>query len=541
MPQREVSPINILRESLPFRDLCGSEKQTALRTLAPGSPKHLPPPGSLWHKTTVMFPSTPWGSRAHPGPRVTRRRAIQAGAVGLFGLGMNHLSALRALGASAAETPAGRAKSVIYVFLSGGLAQHETFDPKPDAPQEIRGEFGTIPTRTPGLHIGEHLPMLAQRSERWALLRSLSHGSNDHSAAHHIMLTGRSELPEGFDPTKPRPGDWPSIAALGTAMLPARNNLPPAVVLPEKLVHSTGRVIPGQSAARLGQRHDPWILDMSPYHPAHYGAFPEYLFNHEKGRVSDDALRFHAPELSLPEGVTLDRLMDRVGLRTALEQQSRALSQAADTAQFDQYREASISLLSNSRVHDAFDLARANPRTLDRYGRNSFGWSLLVARRLAESGVSLIQVNLGNNETWDTHQSAFPNLKNHLLPPFDRALSALLDDLHEHGQLEETLVVVGSEFGRTPKISSLSSSALPGRDHWGACQSVLLAGGGIPGGAVIGSSDRIGAYPASDPQSPENFAATLYHALGLPRSVTWHDTTGRPHFLYGGDPIAGLV
>jgi hypothetical protein len=147
----------------------------------------------------------------------------------------------------------------------------------------------------------------------------------------------------------------------------------------------------------------------------------------------------------------------------------------------------------------------------------------------------------GNNETWDTHQSAFPNLKNHLLPPLDRALSALLDDLHAHGQLDETLVVVGSEFGRTPKISSLSSTALPGRDHWGACQSVLLAGGGIPGGAVVGSSDRLGAYPASDPQTPENLAATIYHALGLPRSVTWHDTTGRPHFLYGGEPIQGLV
>ncbi|MFN0130598.1 MAG: DUF1501 domain-containing protein [Verrucomicrobiales bacterium] len=488
-----------------------------------------------------MPPFTHCGSRAHPGARVTRRRAIQAGAVGLLGLGMNHVAALRTLGASGAGLPPGRAKSVIYVFLSGGLAQHETFDPKPEAPEEVRGEFRAIPTRTPGLHIGEHLPMLAQRSERWALVRSLTHGSNDHSAAHHIMLTGRSALPEGFDPTKPRPGDWPSMAALGTALLPARHNLPPALVLPEKLVHMTGRVIPGQTAALLGQRHEPWVLDMSPYHPTHYGAFPEYLFHHEKGRVTDEGLRFHAPELSLPEGLTLERLMDRVALRDTIERQSRVLTVAADDGQFDRYREAAVSLLANSKVHDAFDLARADARTLDRYGRNSFGWSLLLARRLAATGVSLIQVNLGNNESWDTHQSAFPNLKNYLLPPFDRALSALLDDLHEHGQLDETLVVVGSEFGRTPKISSLSSGALPGRDHWGACQSVLLAGGGIPGGAVIGSSDRLGAYPASDPQTPENLAATLYHTLGLPRSVTWQDTTGRPHFLYGGEPIKGLV
>lgn len=489
----------------------------------------------------IMPPFTHCGSRAHPGARVTRRRAIQAGAVGLLGLGLSHWSALRAMGASGTGAPPGRARSVIYVFLSGGLAQHETFDPKPEAPEEIRGEFRPIPTRTPGLHIGEHLPMLAQRSERWALVRSLSHGSNDHSAAHHIMLTGRSDLPEGFDPTKPRPADWPSLAALGTALLPARHNLPPAVVLPEKLVHMTGRVIPGQTAARLGQRHEPWMLDLSPHHPAHYGAYPEYLFHHEKGRVTDDTLRFQAPELSLPEGMTLERLMDRVALRDTIERQSRALTGAADDGQFDRYREAAVSLLANSRVHDAFDLGRADARTLDRYGRNSFGWSLLMARRLAATGVSLIQVNLGNNETWDTHQSAFPNLKNHLLPPLDRALSALLDDLHEHGQLDETLVVVGSEFGRTPKISSLSGSALPGRDHWGACQSVLLAGGGIPGGAVVGSSDRLGAYPASDPQTPENLAATIYQALGLPRSVTWHDTTGRPHFLYGGEPIQGLV
>lgn len=481
------------------------------------------------------------GCGGHPGVRVTRRRAIQVGAVGLLGLGLNDLWMLRARGTVGAGSPTGRAKSVIYVFLSGGLAQHETFDPKPEAPEEIRGEFRPIPTRTPGLHIGEHLPMLAQRSGRWALVRSLTHGSNDHSAAHHIMLTGRSDLPDGFDPTKPRPGDWPSMAALGTALLKARHNLPPAIVLPEKLVHSTGRVIPGQAAAGLGQRHDPWTLDMSPYHPAHYGAYPEYLFHHERGQVTDEALRFRAPELSLPEGISPARLMDRVALRDTLERQSRALADSSETAEFDRYREAAISLLGNGNVHDAFDLSRADTRTLDRYGRNSFGWSLLIARRLVAAGVSLIQVNLGNNETWDTHQSAFPNLKNHLLPPFDRALSALLDDLQEQGQLPETLVVVGSEFGRTPKISSLSSSALPGRDHWGACQSILLAGGGVPGGAVIGSSDRSGAYPASDPQTPENLAATIYQALGLPRSMTWHDTTGRPHFLYGGEPIQGLL
>jgi len=483
-----------------------------------------------------VFPSC--HSPAHPGARITRRRAIQAGAVGLLGLGFNHLSALRSL---AAPAPAPRAKNVIYIFLSGGLAQHETFDMKPDAPQEIRGEFRPIATKTDGIQICEHLPMLAQRSNLWSLVRSLTHGANEHSNAHHIMLTGRSDLPEGFDPNKPRPADWPSIAALGAALLTPRHNLPPAVVLPDKIVHNTGRTIPGQFAGLLGPRHEPWFLEMSPYHPAHYGAFPEYLFHHENGHVSDANLKFHAPELSLPEGLTLERMMDRVALRDEIERQSRELSDAADDGQFDRHREAAISLLANTKVHDAFDLEKAGAKVLDRYGRNSFGWSLLMARRLVETGVSLVQVNLGNNETWDTHQAAFPNLKNWLLPPLDRAVSALLDDLHSSGQLGETLVVMGSEFGRTPKISKLNKRALPGRDHWGACQTVLLAGGGVRGGTVIGSSDKIGAYPDSNPQKPENLAATIYEALGLPRSVTWQDTTGRPHFLYNADAIKGLI
>ncbi len=198
-------------------------------------------------------------------------------------------------------------------------------------------------------------------------------------------------------------------------------------------------------------------------------------------------------------------------------------------------------MLSNNRVHDAFSLDRAAPEQLDRYGRNSFGWSLLMARRLVETGLGLIQVNLGNNETWDTHQAAFPNLKDNLLPPLDRAVSALIDDLAASGLLDETLIVMGSEFGRTPKISTLPGASLPGRDHWGACQSIFLAGGGVRGGTVIGASDRDGAYPDRDPQTPENLAATIYSALGLPKTLTWNDQTGRPHYLFHGEPIKGLT
>lgn len=355
------------------------------------------------------------------------------------------------------------------------------------------------------------------------------------------MLTGRSELPPGFDPNKPKPSDWPSIAALAGALAPSRNNLPPAIVLPDKIVHNSGRTLPGQFGGLLGPQRDPWFLEMSPYHPQHYGAFPEYLFHHAKGRVVDPALQFEAPQLALPQGLTLQRVMDRVSLRNAIEAQSRALTATLGDESYDKYREAAVSLLSNSKVHNAFNLAAADPKDLDRYGRNSFGWSLLMARRLVGADVNLVQVNLGNDETWDTHEAAFPNLKNHLLPPLDRAVSALIDDLDASGQLDETLIVMGSEFGRTPRITTLPGSALPGRDHWGACQTIFLAGGGVRGGTVIGSSDDIGAYPASAPQTPENLAATIYEALGLPRSVTWTDTTGRPHFLYDADPIQGLM
>jgi hypothetical protein len=457
-----------------------------------------------------------------------------------MGLGMNHLSALKALTADSGNAPKRRAKSVIYIFLSGGLAQHESFDLKPDAPAEIRGEFKPISTRTPGIQICEHLPELAKRSNKWALVRSLTHGSNDHSLGHHIMLTGHSEAPLGFDRTKPQSTDWPSIASVATALAPRRNNLPPALVLPEKLKHREGRIIPGQLAGMLGPRFDPWFLEMSPYHPAHYGAYPEYLFHHEKGLLKDDHLKWESPHLSLPAGLTMDRLLDRVSLRQQFESQIDALSTVADES-FDQYRQAAVSLLANDKVHDAFSLDKVPAKELDRYGRNSFGWSLLMARRMIETGVSLVQVNLGNNESWDTHQNAWPDLKNFLLPPMDKAVSALLDDLEASGLLGETLVVMGSEFGRTPKISTLKGAKGAGRDHWGAVQSVFFAGGGVHGGNVIGATDKHGGQPDSDAQKPENMAATIFEALGLPREITWKDLGNRPHFLYEAEPIKGLT
>jgi hypothetical protein len=475
-------------------------------------------------------------------PRFSRRLALQAGAIGLLGLGTDHLAALRsAVAAGGLARAGGSPRSVIYIFLSGGLAQHDSFDPKPDAPEDIRGEFRPIATCTPGVRICEHLPELARRSHLWSLVRSLTHASNDHSAGHHIMLTGRSDLPVGFDPAAPRSTDWPSIAAVAGGVLPRTNNLPPAVVLPERLVHNTGRVIPGQFAGQMGPPRDPWFVEASPFEPRAYGAFPGYEFDHQERPRSPWRTGFQVPELTLPEGFGARRLADRLHLLDAIDRQRDAAGRAEVSGAFERQRRAAISLLTDPRVRRAFDVADADAGTLDRYGRNSFGWSLLMARRLVEAGVGLVQVNLGNNETWDTHGNAFPHLREKLLPPTDRALSALLDDLHSDGLLDSTLIVMAGEFGRTPRISRLPQHyRLPGRDHWGRVQTVLLAGGGVAGGRVVGSSDRLGGEPATDPQTPESLAATIYHSLGIPALASWEDEVGRPHQVYGGAPIAGL-
>jgi hypothetical protein len=426
--------------------------------------------------------------------------------------------------------------------LSGGLAQQESFDLKPDAAPEYRGEFKPIATRTPGIQICEHLPQLAERSHLWALVRSLTHRSNDHSAGHHIMLTGRSDLPSGFDPSRPRPTDWPSIAAVAGAATRPRNNLPPAAVLPERLIHNTGRVIPGQFAGMMGELRNPWFIEASSYDPLSYGAYPEYRFDHKERPSKLVDRTFQAPSLALPEGVAKGRLEDRLALLKRIDRQRRDLDRAATVENFDAFRQAAVAMLTNSRVRAAFDVTKAPEKVQERYGRNSFGWSLLMARRLIEAGVNLVQVNLGNNETWDTHGEAFPHLKDKLFPPTDRALSALLDDLSASGLLDSTLIVMAGEFGRTPRISHLPQHyKLPGRDHWGAVQTVFFAGGGVKGGTVIGSSDKIGGYPKSDPQTPENMAATIYHALGIPATLQWSDAEGRPHQVYYGVPIKGLT
>jgi Protein of unknown function (DUF1501) len=469
----------------------------------------------------------------HRDAPVSRRAALQAGSVGLLGLGMAELSALRALAAPGSTVPK---KSVIFVFLTGGISHQDSFDLKPEAPETVRGEFRPIATRTPGIDICEHLPRLAEQSERYAIVRSVGTNSDGHEEACHALLTGRLDFPAGFNLNNvPSPNEWPSIAAQVTHATRGRNNLPPAIVLPQPSVNEAGKVRPGQYAGRLGPRHEAWHMQMASACALGNGACPNCFrfdgspFQHESSTI------FDTPMLTLPDGGS-PRLKGRLGLLSEIETQLRQLETNAEFGNLDRYRRQAISVLAEPRVRNAFDVENAPRELLERYGKNKFGLSLLMAFRLVSAGVNLVQVNLGKNSSWDTHVQNFVNLKQNLLPYLDRGVSALLDDLSESGLLDETLVIVTGEFGRTPKINKDA-----GRDHWGPVMSLIIAGGGVRGGRVIGATDNIAAYPVSDRQTPENLAATIYSTLGIPRAADWTDFDGRPHELYRSEPISGLT
>jgi hypothetical protein len=461
----------------------------------------------------------------------TRRETLRAGAIGLLGMGMADVAALRAV----ERTP--RARSVIFVFLTGGLSHIDSFDLKPDAPDNVRGEFRPIATRTTGLQICEHLPLLAQRSDKWALLRSVATNSNGHEEACHMLLTGRLDLPAGFSlQNVPNPNEWPSMAAQVNCAKEGRgrNNLPVSIVLPEPSVNEVGAVRPGQYAGRLGPRWEAWHVHMAARCALGNGACP-HCFRFEGTPFEHDAPTiFETPTLTLPDGGS-GRLQNRLTLLADIERQQRQLERG-ERAGYDRHRQQAIRVLNDPRTRQAFDVEKADVRTVERYGRNKFGLSLLMARRLVEAGVSLVQVNLGKNSSWDTHNRNFVNLRDNLFPYFDRSVSALLDDLEQSGLLDETLVIVTGEFGRTPFINRDA-----GRDHWGPVMSSLFFGGGVRGGAVIGATDRLAGPPIADRNTPENLAATLYAALGIPHDAMWHDTDGRPYELYRAEPVAGLT
>lgn len=476
---------------------------------------------------------------------VPRRTLLQAGTIGFLGMSMADVAKWQS---RAAEAGAGSPKhrAVIFLFLTGGLSQHDSFDMKPEGPSNFKGEFNPIATSTSGIQICEHMPLLAQRSERWALVRSLTHNNNGHDSATYMMLTGKSAIPPTYRAMVPQSIDAPSIAAVAGYASKRQNHLPPSVVLPEKIYHSNAGMYSGQFAGLLGHKHEPWFIEATDkphaYH-SYSGAFPKYLFNLHKGEPSDKLdWRFEVPNLTLPEGVLAPRFRERRAMLGLIEQQQRHLEEQASVGGYDRIRQSVISLMADPKVRDAFDVRKADPKILARYGDNSFGWSLLMARRLVEAGVNMVQVNLGNFGSWDLHGNNFPMLKNYLFPPTDLAVSALLDDLQESGLLDTTMVVMAGEFGRTPHISHVAPEIYKtaGRDHWGPVQTAWFAGGGIRGGTIIGASDSNGAYPSNDPQTPENFAATIYHALGIPPDAHWHDATNRPYPVYEARPIERL-
>ena len=452
-------------------------------------------------------------------PLPTRREAV----LGLAALAAPNLAA----------APATKAKSVIFVFLTGGLSQLDSFDLKPDAPDTVRGEFNSIATRTPGLRVCEHLPLLANRSDKYAVIRSMATGSDGHEIACHMLLTGRLDTPAGFTlENVPNRFEWPSMLAQVNRVKGGRgsNSLPPAAVLPEPSINEAGKVRPGQYAGRLGAKWEAWHLPMASKCPLGNGACPHCFRFDGKAFKHEPPTIFETPNLALVEGGDA-RLQSRLGLLESFDRRSRSQDEGVD-----RHRLQALGVLNNAKARDAFLVEKADEKQLARYGKNKFGLSLLMASRLSAAGVNLVQVNLGKNSTWDTHNRNFINLKDNLFPYFDHGIAALMDDLSESGRLDETLVVVTGEFGRTPKINKDS-----GRDHWGAVMSLFLFGGGVKGGHIIGSSDRLGSQPATERCTPENLAATVYSSLGIPPHTMWEDTDGRPYELYRADPIEGLM
>ncbi|MEK6262663.1 MAG: DUF1501 domain-containing protein [Planctomycetota bacterium] len=477
----------------------------------------------------------------------SRRVALQVGSMGMLGVGLGDVLAARsraaenAVAGQAAASRGSSPKSVLFVFLTGGLSHQDSFDMKPEAPDSVRSEFLPIDTRTPGLQVCEHLPKLAALSERYALVRSITTQSDGHGHACHMLLTGRLDFPAGFNEAKaPSPNEWPSLLSQATYAARQRStardrSLPPAVVLPQPSINEINKVRPGQYAGRLGAKYEAWHVDIAAPCALGNGACPNcFRFDDDHYEHASTTI-FDTPMLTLPDGGSL-RLSDRVGLLTEVERQQRRLEQTADAALLDEHRRQALSVLADPKTRSAFDVEQADPATIAKYGKNKFGLSLLMGRRLIEAGVGLVQVNLGKNSTWDTHRRNFVNLKQNLLPYFDQSVSALLNDLAETGLLETTLVIVMGEFGRTPKINKDA-----GRDHWASANTALFAGAGVRGGTIIGATDNLAAYVTDNQQTPENVAATIFDTLGIPHETHWTDIDGRPHELYRAEPIAGLM
>jgi hypothetical protein len=445
---------------------------------------------------------------------LSRRELLRVGGLGVLGLGLGDLLAVRGAlnerGETAGGVP-GKAKACILMFMWGGPSQLETWDLKPEAPAEVRGEFRPIATSVPGISISEHFPRLAQLAHRYAIIRSMTHDDPAHLSSVHHLLTGHHAPKVKSDAEPPSRKDSPAIGSALARLRPTGLALPSFVTMPWIASHpaAPGGKAPGQNAGWLGAGYDPFLLAADPSAP-----------------------NFSVPELGRSADLPKQRLEARRELLTSLNGREAAGDGLNNSLQ------RALDLVSSDSARRAFDL-RGEPETVrDRYGRNIHGQCLLLARRLIEAGVRLVCVNWHQDGSnfWDTHENNFPSLKNRLMPPTDQGFSALLDDLAQRGLLDETLLVWVGEFGRTPRINN----ARAGREHHPGCYSAVLAGGGVCGGQVFGRSDRQAAYPTADPVSPADLAATIYQALGVPPDTTLPDREGRPALLTEGTPIATL-
>jgi hypothetical protein len=445
-----------------------------------------------------------------------RRGMLGVGAAGAAAFGLPSFG-----GAAGASVPtrSARAKSVLLVLLSGGPSQLDTWDPKPMAPAEIRGEFQSVSTSIPGVSICEHLPLLAARLDRWAIIRSMAHKEHNHLLATHVALTGRpTPIPRGgsdLDRVESR-HDFPNFASAVNFVRPAGGGVPTGVSLPNYFIEGP-LTWPGQHAGFLGAKHDPWQINHDPNDPG-----------------------FRVDALSFPDQMSGTRLASRRSLLQQLNSTGCGPGGDSRTQAFGDQQSAAFSLLTSARVAEAFRMDQESEVNRQRYGRNKFGQSLLLARRLVEAGVPVVQAAMGIVQTWDTHVDNWGRLKTTLLPQLDIGLAALIDDLADSGLLEQTMVIVMGEFGRTPKVSTLPGQSVPGRDHWAHAYSILCSGAGILGGQVIGETDSIAAWPLTRSWSPADVGTTLLSALGIPEDAVVMDPLNRPNPLLNGEVISPL-
>lgn len=455
------------------------------------------------------------------GALVTGGLSVASGALPAF-LGAKPAAADGAVrrGSSAACTAAfGRAKSVILFWLTGGPPQQETWDMKPEAPLEVRGPFQPIASRVPGLDVCELMPMTAALTDKVAVLRAVVTDDNSHSSSGYQMLTGVPHVPLNAESvTAKAPNLWPCADSMIRALRADRNGLPASVVLPEHIWNDGNFPWPGQDAGFLGTKYDPWLIHCDPSEST-----------------------FRVPALSLLDDVTSDRFHRRQSLLGTMNRRVDAAPGHASIAGYSKDMAQALGLLGSGQSRHAFDLNDESDAMRDRYGRSRYAQSVLLSRRLVEAGASVVRINWTrikdqpNQGGWDTHAQNALALKSLLMPIMDRAYSALLEDLSQRGKLDETLVVWLGEFGRTPRINGSA-----GRDHWGKCFSIALAGAGVRGGVVHGTSDKDAAYPLDGKVTPADVLATVFHCLGHTPDSEIRDTLGRPYPISRGEVIEAI-